>query len=460
MEIKVPQLIAVNKPDAYLVGGCVRDLIRGLAPMDYDIAVSSAPRALAQQIVNKNGGRIVVLGKDRFTVYRVASPAWTVDITSYKGGAIHQDLLSRDFTINALACSLAGSQILDVTGGLSDLHHGVVRMTSPAVFAEDPVRLVRAFRMAATLDFRIEPQTVDTIRTHAALLGQSAAERVWAEFMRILVSPRSYKHLQQMAVTRVLHTIIPELTEILDAGRNCSGSCIDSKHPLLAVNALEQILNNPGRFLPAEPAGFVESIDRENCALLKMSLLIHGIGKSTCRRAPVYGQSCLRGYAARSAKAAESIGRRLKMSNRQRQWIESLVRMHRRPFFLFSAGGSTQSPPPRAIGRFFRQCGRLTPHLLLHAMADSIARGKSDNPRIHGFIKFLGDIFSNYYERKITLGLSPILSGDDLIHIFKLRPSPFLGKILRGLEERQLAGEVIDRQQALQWVADYLRLAH
>ena len=108
MKIRVPQLIAFNKPDAYLVGGCVRDLIRGLAPMDYDIAVSSTPRAFAQQIVNKNGGRIVELGKDRFTVYRVASPSWMIDITSYQG-TIEQDLLSRDFTINALACSLAGS---------------------------------------------------------------------------------------------------------------------------------------------------------------------------------------------------------------------------------------------------------------------------------------------------------------------------------------------------------------
>lgn len=456
MKIKIPQWMAGLRPDAYLVGGSVRDLISGLTPMDYDITVSSPPRDLAREIAKKSGGRVVVLGKDHFTVYRVASPSWTIDITIYKGGNIRQDLLSRDFTINALACDLADSQILDITGGLADLHQGIVRMINPAVFKDDPVRLVRAFRMAAVLNFRIEPQTVDAVRAHCALLSTAAAERVWAEFVKILACPCSFKHLQLMADTGVLGAILPELSGVPEAGRNGAGMGIGLQYPLQAVDALEQFLRAPGNLLPPAPAGLVDSLDKESRALLKLSLLLHGIGKSAFGRGSPDDQRRLGGYAARSAAAAELIGRRLKMSNHQRQWIVSVVRRHRHPFFLFSIHGRTQNPPPRAMARFLMHCGHLTPCLLLHAMAQSMSTGKPCDSNEKALIAFLGGLFSIYCEKKTALNSPPILSGDDLIHLFKLRPSPFLGKILRRLKEVQLAGMIIDRRQAIEWVTRQL----
>lgn len=450
-------MIAGSRPDAYLVGGSVRDLARGLMPLDYDIAVASDPQALAQEIVDKNGGRIVVLGKDRLTVYRVAGASWNIDITLFKGRDIREDLLNRDFTINALACGLDGHGVIDVTGGLSDLRQGVVRMISPSAFKDDPVRLVRAFRMAAGLDFHVEPRTIDAIRSHAALLSETAAERVWAEFLRILRCRDSYPHLQSMADARILSAILPELIAGPDADDNRSDILIRSQQDLRAIYVLEQILRDPSAHLPPEPARFIDAIDSERRALLKFSLLVADIGKTALRGAPDDRPLQLHGYAARSAAAADAIGRRLKMSNQHRQWIVSLVRRHQHPVFLFAAKAKSQFPPCRAVGRFFRICGQQTPHLLLLAMARSgcgATPDKYDRPELTDFLR---QIFSSYCDSGVALGLPPILSGHDLIRLFKLRPSPLIGQILRRLEERRLAGEIIDRQGAIDWVANHLQ---
>jgi poly(A) polymerase len=457
MKIQVPPLIASSQPGAYLVGGSVRDIIRGQTPVDLDIAVSSDPRAFAEQIAKKSGGRVVLLGKDRFTVYRVASPKGNIDITTYKGQDIRQDLLARDFTINALACSLADDRIVDVTSGLADLHRAVVRMISPAAFQDDPARLVRAFRMAAALKFRIEPETIRAIKAHAGLLGQTAGERVWAEFIRILACPDSQPHLRMMAETEVLSAILPELADH-QRGLQDGFHTIDKlDHCLQAIHALERMLHKPEAFLPRGPVRFIESLSKESRALLKMSLLIHDIGKPACRRINADGQIQFHGYAARGAELTQSIGRRLRMSNRQREWITSLVRRHQHPNFLYLAKRSDQNPPPRAVGRFFRQCGQQTPHLLIQAMAETMGHSASAASNKQGFIDFLSDILSTYCEKNLDLGLLPILKGKDLIERFELQPSPLLGTLLRRLEELQLAGVITNRQQALEWVAQQLK---
>jgi tRNA nucleotidyltransferase/poly(A) polymerase len=457
MKIQVPQLIACNQPGAYLVGGSVRDLIRGLTPVDYDIAVPYDPRLFAEEIAKRNGGRVVLLGKDRFAVYRVSSAQWNIDITTYKGRDIRQDLLARDFTINALACSLSGDRIVDVTSGLADLQHGVVRMISPEAFQDDPARLVRAFRMAAVFNFRIEPETIKAIGIHAGLLGQTAGERVWAEFTRILACPDIHRHLRMMAETKVLSTTLPELADHQENPLGCHHISDELNYRLQAVHTLERLLGEPEAFLPRGPVRFIESLGKESHALLKMSLLIRDIGKLACRRENGGGRAHFHGHAARGAELVQSIGRRLKMPNRQREWIANLVRRHQRPYFLYLANRSNENLPPKAVGRFFRQCGKQTPQLLIQAMAETLCKASPSVPDTQEFIGFLSNILSTYCEKNLAQGLPPILNGKDLIDRFELHPSPLLGTLLRRLEELHLAGAITNRQQAFEWVAQHLK---
>ncbi len=457
MRIQVPRIIASSRRGNYLVGGSVRDLIQGLTPVDYDIAVSSDPRAFAEEAAKRNGGRVVLLGKDRFTVYRVASPQWNIDITTCKGRDIRQDLLARDFTINALACSLTDGRIIDVTGGLDDLHHGVVRMISPVAFQNDPARLVRAFRIAATMGFHIHPETIQAISACADLIGQTAGERIWSEFIRILACHDSHPHLQMMAQTEVLTAIFPELAASSKDLQRLSDAMEGMDHGLQAVQALERILREPNVFLPHKPAQSIETLDKKIRALLKMSLLMHAIGKPGCRRIGSDGRTHYYGHAARGAEMMQSIGRRLRMSNRHREFIASMVRMHQYPLFLYRSRRSDQLPPPEAVGRFFWIGGRQVPHLLILAMALDARRGDPLRSCTQGYMDFLRDIFATYCEKNIALGLPPILNGLDLIEQFKLQPSPLLGTLLRRLEELHLAGVITSRRQALEWVSNSLK---
>jgi tRNA nucleotidyltransferase/poly(A) polymerase len=451
MKIQVPDLITSRRRDVYLVGGCVRDLIQGLAPRDFDIAVAGDPRGLAEETARRLGGRVFVLGKGKFTVFCVATHKAQIDIISYKGSNIKDDLLNRDFTINALACRLTDGCVVDVAGGLEDLNQGIVRMISPRAFQEDPVRLVRAFRMASALNFRIEAETIETIRIQAGLLQHCAAERIWAELQRILARHESYSHLLMMYNTKVLPTILPELVEAAHAagGKGADGP---GHTPLEAIQSLEAVLERPDAFLSPGPAEFVKSLDEESRVLLKMAAMLQDTGKPQCRAVNTAGRIRHNGHAARGAKLAHAIGRRLKMSKRHREWITALVLRHQRPLFLDRAGRGRKGPPPKAIGRFFRQCGEQAPLLLLLSLAGSLAGLQPAARR-----EFLIDMLTHYADIIVRRRPSAILNGQDLIRHFNLPPSPLFGTLLRRAEELYLAGMLLDRNQALGWVAEELK---
>ena len=456
MRIRVPDSISSRRPDAYLVGGCVRDLIQGVTPRDYDLAVSEAPRNFAEEIATRLGGRFFVLGKDKFTVFCVTTPEAQIDIMAYKGPDIQSDLMQRDFTINALACRLSDGRLVDVAGGLEDLHRRMVRMVSPLAFRDDPVRLVRAFRMGAAMNFRIETETLETIKASAHLLRQSAAERIWAELQRILACPGSYPHLLMMYNTNVLPTILPELVEYHPGLRRHHRGSDDPNRALGAIQTLEAILDHPDAFLPPVPAEFVQSFNDEDRVLLKMAALLRDIGKPECRTVDAAGRIRYYGHAARGAESAQAIGRRLRLSNRHREWLATLVHRHQQPLFLFRAGQGRKKPPPKATGRFFRQCGAQAPHLLTLSLAGSMTGTHPSARHPSALTGFLIGMLAYYADKIDPRRQSTILNGQDLIRNFNLRPSPVIGTILRRVEELYLAGLIRDREQALQWVGEHI----
>jgi poly(A) polymerase len=449
MRIQIPDLIISRQPGTYLVGGCVRDFVQGLTPRDFDIAVPDAPRAFAEEIAARLGGRVFILGKDQFTVFCVTAHQVQIDIMAYKGSNIQEDILNRDFTINALACRLSDGLLVDVTGGVEDLQRRIVRMVSPKAFQDDPVRMVRAFRMAAVLNFRIEAETLRAIRTKAILLQKSAPERIWAELQRILACPDSHQHLWMMNDTNILPTIFPELVED-HPGTDGPNQTIG------AIRSLEAIIDHPEAFLPPASGRFVKSLGEERRILLKTALLLRDIGKPLCRSMDASGRIRHHGHAARGAELAQAIGRRLRMSRRHREWIASLVRRNQRPLFLFRAGRGDPGPPPRAVGRFFRQCGAQAPHLLVLSIAGSMAGQNPEIPHPSAMTGFLTDMLELFMNKIDRQRRSPVISGQDLIQNFNLPPSPLFGVLLRRVEELHLGGLMSDRKQALQWIAEQL----
>ena len=171
--------------EAWVVGGAVRDELLERELVDLDIAVRE-PEGAARAYANRSGGAPFPLS-ERHGAWRVALAAGhTVDFTPF-AGTIEEDLATRDFTINAIAVPLAGGEAVDPFAGRADLDARLIRVVSPSVFTDDPLRLMRAVRLEDELGFRLEPETERLVREHAALVTAPARERTLAELVRLSV---------------------------------------------------------------------------------------------------------------------------------------------------------------------------------------------------------------------------------------------------------------------------------
>jgi tRNA nucleotidyltransferase/poly(A) polymerase len=168
-------------PPAWIVGGAIRDLLLGRRPADIDLAAEEGFEA-AKALAAAAGGRLVPLGRERFPTWRIVAGERACDISDVIGETIDHDLGRRDFTINALALPLFGpEELLDPFRGAADIRAGVIRMVARKNLAEDPLRALKAVRLAATLGFAIEPETLAACRDEAHRLELVAAERTGAE---------------------------------------------------------------------------------------------------------------------------------------------------------------------------------------------------------------------------------------------------------------------------------------
>jgi hypothetical protein len=186
---RFPDLAHVPR-DFYIVGGAVRDLLLGEHPLDVDLTGIDSETA-ARQFARRTGGRTIELGRDPLRVHRVFARGRIYDFADLQRGSIDADLGRRDFTIDALAYRADEQRLYDFHGGVEDLNRRVIRMITEQNLLDDPLRILKAVRMAVRLDFVIEPETAEAIRRHARRIADVAPERVTYELDGILTSGRA-----------------------------------------------------------------------------------------------------------------------------------------------------------------------------------------------------------------------------------------------------------------------------
>ena len=291
---------------AYIVGGSIRDIILGRTPFDYDIAVFGSPEKFAKKIAVKKSDHIIEIGKHDYKIIRVISDNKTFDISSVNGNTIEDDLIKRDFTINAMACSLSSEKIIDCTGGMKDIANKKIRMVSDTVFDKDPVRLIRAYRIGASLDFEIDTNTAVAIRKNAKLIKNSAGERIRAEFLRILQTPKSHHYISEMVDTGLLFAIFPELGNLKGCLQNRFHQYDVFEHTMKAFYHLENILNNK----------ITHSIDENTASLLKFAILLHDTGKPLAKKVDSESNVHFYGHSKKGAEITKKISSRIKLSTK------------------------------------------------------------------------------------------------------------------------------------------------
>ncbi len=419
--------------EVYLVGGTVRDLLLGQMPMDYDIAVSQNPEIFAETTAARCRGRCIRMGRPGKESYRVVFGKTILDITGLNDRDIRQDLKRRDFTINAMAVELPTGKLLDWVGGRKDLAEKRVRMVSANAFRDDPVRLLRTFRLAAVLGFSVEPATLSAARRDADRIRFSAGERIRSELYQLLSCRNSAPQVAGMAKTGLLAAIFSERKPGDRPGVNPQSQFPD------AYRFLEHLLNNPPFDFPPD-----EIIAR--APWLKFTNLLSLAGK--------YGGAHL--PEGESVSWTMDTCRRLRLSANEANFVSGIV-AHRDRIPQLYEDFLKERLTRKAVTRFFMLVNALAPSLLLLTMAGTF-ESHPDRPPETSFSDFARYLLCAFYDTYLPKkAVPPFVTGRDLITVFGLSPSPFFNTILTRLEEERLSGEIADRQSALKTAGEIIQ---
>jgi poly(A) polymerase len=410
--------------EAYLAGGCVRDMLLKKLPQDYDIATNAKPEDIRRVFpktipVGEQFGVILVLLDDEpFEVasFRHDGPYLDGRRPSHvRYGSLEEDVLRRDFTINGMVYDPVEDRVIDLVEGQKDLERRSIRAIGNAHqrFEEDRLRMIRAVRFATGLKFDIEPSTFDAIKQLAATITQISWERIGEEVTRILTEGGARRGFELLDETGLLAVLLPEVAVMKGTGQSPDyhpeGNVF--AHTLLLLSHLDA---------PSETLAY--------------GCLLHDVAKPVCLRQEA-DRITFYGHTEKGAEMAEEILKRLKRARAVSERVSYLVRNHLR---------HVQAPQMRlsTLKRFLREEG--IEELLELARIDAL----SSNGDLQ-YYRFCKERLGELREEEIRP--APLVRGHDLIAL-GLTPGPIFADILRQVEDAQLGGEFTSREQALAWV--------
>jgi len=448
-----------NRPGIFIVGGALRDRLLGRNSVDIDIAVQGNPQKLAEQIAERTHSRVIPLGQHTHPLFRVVTPSHTIDITRLQGDSINTDLRRRDFTINALAYEVCTHSVIDVTRGINDIHDRLIRRVSHTCFQDDPLRLLRAYRLASQLDFQIEDDTRRALHQDAVLISNPAVERIQAELMSILAGPRVHYWLTCMADATVLFQILPELTALVGCRQDRRHAFDVFEHTMQTLQTLEKAITGT-----TKPTSKIISVfgpvSARRRIRLHLAALLHDIGKPVTRQESSSGQIQFAGHEITGTQMTAEIGLRLRLPHKEIESIAQLVRHHLKPLHVFKAFKRNQLGA-KGLTRFFVKTKGFTGDLLMLSLADMRAKAIESQKKFQAFEAFMAQVADQYArEYKPRSVLPPLINGDDLIHSLGLTPGPQFKEILKHVREAQLSGQITSPKEALVLAAEIVSQIH
>jgi poly(A) polymerase len=448
--------------DVYVVGGAVRDRLLGKPILDIDLIVNKMPLHLSAALAQKIGGTHFTLDEDRGITRIVVQGGLQVDLAERQGATLAEDLDRRDFSVNALAVPLKEWLTPKWKGAIIDRHKGVGALAQKKllhlkadIFSEDPVRLMRAFRLAAELDFGIASNTLQLIKKNRNRIKKSSPERVRDEFLKIFLTAHSYDTLMLMEKTGLLEAVFPEARALRKTAGAYYGRGGVLKHTLESVREYEEVIQTLNNWFPKAHRKISTYLNEKKggyarTAHLKWALLLHDLGKPKTAKM-VGGRLRFFEHEHVGADMIPKLANRYRWSNDEAQSFARLVRNHMRPGNLATLTEVTD----KAIHRFFRDLGDDAVAMLLVSLGDHLTyltpREKKKRRSAHELITIkMMDRFYNQRERVMP---PRILTGHDLMKELNLKPSPLIGLLLEDLMDAQTEGKIKTKQEGL----DYLK---
>jgi len=434
---RIARTLREHSHSAYLVGGCVRDLLLGREPADFDVATSATPEQVMQlfpltyAVGAQFGVVLVPVLRDTAAGER---DNYAIEVATYRSDGAYSDgrhpdevqfsnearldVQRRDFTINGLLLDPETSEVLDYVGGREDLQRGIVRtIGSPHQrFAEDKLRMLRAVRFAARFGYTIDEKTFAAIRELAPQIHQVSHERVRDEILKMLTEGRARRAFELLDQTNLLEQVLPEIKKMQGVEQP------PQYHPEGDVWIHTLML------LEGLPAGCSKT--------LALGALLHDVGKPpTFRVAP--DRIRFDQHAEVGTKMAEEICRRFRLSNDDTEQVLSLVANHMR-------FADVTRMKPSTLKRFFR-LPKFEEHLDLHRL------DCQSSHRDLSLYEFAKDKYNSLPAEQIRP--APLITGDDLIAA-GYQPGPMFKELLTAVEDAQLEGSINTKEEALDLVRE------
>ena len=405
----------------YLVGGSVRDLFLGRQTTDIDFTLASDAIQFAKAFAANIGAIAIALEENPPTARVIVkqdgtsqTPQLSMDFAQFRAASLTDDLRLRDLTINAMAIAFENARtftnkshkhnpfrIIDPCGGIKDLETGLLRFPNKQVVIADPVRLLRIYRFAAQLDFKISQNAIDLVTEYGSMLSDVAAERCRDELMKIFYVKKAHPYLQQMEAAGLLTQVVPTIKETRRAW--ISLETFEESPIPATLHAYRKEINH---YLQEEL-----SIKINKRSLIKFSLLLEdNLG---------------------------GIGERLRFSRKAVQFMECLI----------SGSKKIKNTIPqltqKQINRFLRTYASDWWGILLYSAVSS--------PIDSAILKQIAD---TYYEHILPIcKRGRLITGNDLIQEFHLKEGEQIGDLLKEIEDRQFDGEIRTREEAFAAVA-------
>ena len=459
------RLTALTPRPIYLVGGSVRDLLSGARNIkDIDLVMPSASEDVARTFADLIGGSFFFLDEERKVtrvVKREADGAIQFDFTNFEGPDLHADLARRDFTVNAMAIDLKAflaqgslDGIIDLFDGRGDVQQKLVRVADPKVLDDDPLRLLRAVRFAATLGFSIEQTTAEHIKARADLITRPSPERIRDELFQILSVKGAGRHLLLMESLGLLTMLLPELEPLKDFAPGKHHLYDIFTHSLKTAEYVDSVRENLPGLSPGHAGTVLAHLDEEleqfvtREAALRFACLLHDNAKTETYSRDEEGDIHFFGHDTIGADKALFICQRFRLSNDTSSVVSRLIRHHMRPLNLSAPGG----PSRRALYRYCRDLKDAVPESIVLSLAD--AKATSEVMPAEGFTdtqKISGQVLEYYYGKFLKAEAKPFVTGKDLI-ARGMEPGPSFREVLDDIKERQAEGTLKDRQEALKYL--------
>ncbi|MFE0799338.1 CCA tRNA nucleotidyltransferase [Streptomyces sp. NPDC058812] len=413
-----------------LVGGSVRDALLGRLGNDLDFTTDALPQDVLK-IVRPWADAVWEVGI-AFGTVGAQKDGWQIEVTTYRseaydrtsrkpevsyGDSIEEDLVRRDFTVNAMAVALPEQKFIDPHGGLDDLAARVLRTpgTPEESFSDDPLRMMRAARFAAQLDFEVAPEVVAAMKDMAGRIDIVSAERVRDELNKLVLSSHPRKGLSLLVETGIAERVLPELPA-LRLERDEHHRHKDVYDHTLIVLEQAMALENEGPDLT-----------------LRLAALLHDIGKPRTRRFERDGRVSFHHHEVVGAKMTKKRMTALKYSNDLVKDVSRLVELHLR-FHGYGTGEWTDS----AVRRYVRDAGPLLDRLHKLTRSDCTTRNKRKASALSRAYDGLEERIAQLQEQEELDAIRPDLDGNQIMEILGVRPGPAVGQAYKHLLELRL----------------------